>query len=430
MKSNSPAFQPLLEHCLATPLFDTHDHTLAANLKYTDPITMLIDWYLCTDLASASSEQDLITMQDTTIPWEERWPVFESAWKRTRFTGYAQCLRRSLQHFYGFAEPSLDALRGIQDRLIDLSDPVLYEHILDEAGIVVRLQDINLDSRKILTTGRLDLPPRSRWVISLPWCHRIQTYEDVAAKGRILNRNVTSLDEYLDVCRTLFEAYKRAGAVAFKDQSAYTRPLDYRNPTRAEAERVFNWILEDQRRSLAYPDGDGRILSDYLFHEFMRMARDMDLPVQIHTGHMGVLRNDIVKTNAIGLTSLIELHRDVRFDLFHANWPYSGEILYLAKNYPNVRIDFCWANIVDPIYCQALFQQALSSVPHGKIHAYGSDLNGNVDRAWAHAQMARENVSIALANLVDMDYLSLADAKDVASAWLYGNAREWFGIGE
>lgn len=171
-------------------------------------------------------------------------------------------------------------------------------------------------------------------MISLPSSHPIQTYEDVAEKGRILNRNVTSLDEYLDVCHTLFETYKRAGAVAFKDQSAYNRPLDYRNPTRAGAERAFNWILEDQRCSLPYPEGGGCVISDYLFHEFMRMARDMDLPMQIHTGLIAGVCNDIVKTNAVGLPSLIELHRDVCFDLFHVNWPYSGEILFLAKNYP------------------------------------------------------------------------------------------------
>ena len=35
--------------------------------------------------------------------------------------------------------------------------------------------------------------------------------------------------------------------------------------------------------------------------------------------------------NAAGLANVLMLHRDVRFDLFHANWPYSGEILFLAK---------------------------------------------------------------------------------------------------
>lgn len=38
-----------------------------------------------------------------------------------------------------FDEPSLENLRGIQNHLLALSDLVLYEHILDVAGIVVRL---------------------------------------------------------------------------------------------------------------------------------------------------------------------------------------------------------------------------------------------------------------------------------------------------
>jgi predicted TIM-barrel fold metal-dependent hydrolase len=156
------------------------------------------------------------------------------------------------------------------------------------------------------------------------------------------------------------------------------------------------------------------------------MARDMDLPVQIHTGHMAGIRNDIVKTNAAGLTSVLELHRDVRFDLFHANWPYSGDLLFLAKNYPNVTIDFCWANIIDPVYCQRLFRQALSCVPHGKIHAYGSDFGGCADRAWAHAEIARDNIAMALAEMVDDDYLDVDDAKEVAAAWMFENPNAFF----
>jgi predicted TIM-barrel fold metal-dependent hydrolase len=162
----------------------------------------------------------------------------------------------------------------------------------------------------------------------------------------------------------------------------------------------------------------------------MRMARDLDLPVQIHTGHMAGIRNEITKTNAAGLTSLMELHRETRFDLFHANWPYSGELLFLGKNYPNVALDFCWTNMVDPLYSQQMFQQAISSMPHGKIHGYGSDLNAaTMTSAWAHADLARDNISIALANLVEMDYLCLDEAKEIAYAWLFGNANEFFRLG-
>ena len=162
----------------------------------------------------------------------------------------------------------------------------------------------------------------------------------------------------------------------------------------------------------------------------MRMARDLDLPVQIHTGHMAGICNEIVKTNAVGLTRLLELHRETRFDLFHANWPYSGELLFLGKNYPNVAIDFCWTNMVDPIYCQQMFQQAISCMPHAKIHGYGSDLAGDtLTSAWAHADLARDNIAIALSNLVEMEYLDLDEAKEIAFAWLFANANEFFKLG-
>ncbi|HEO71072.1 MAG TPA: hypothetical protein ENN80_07400, partial [Candidatus Hydrogenedentes bacterium] len=207
-----------------------------------------------------------------------------------------------------------------------------------------------------------------------------------------------------------------------------SRTLAYDNPPRAEAEAAFNWFMEDPRRQAGYPDAL-KPLDDYLFHAFLRMVRDLDLPIQLHTGHMAGIRNDIVKTNAAGLTRVIELHRDVRFDLFHANWPFNDELVYLAKNYPNVAIDFCWANIIDPIYCQNLFKQVLSAVPHGKIHGYGSDFGGSVDRAWAHASIARDNIAIALADMVDMEYLGLDDAKEVAHAWLFDNANAFFGLG-
>jgi len=243
-----------------------------------------------------------------------------------------------------------------------------------------------------------------------------------------VNPYVKTLDDYLQACRKVFDGYKEFGVVAFKDQSAYKRNLDYSNPTRSDAEEIFNWFMADVRRSGSYPDGV-KPLDDYLFHQFMVMAKELDLPVQIHTGHMAGIRNDIVKTNAAQLWKVLDLHRDVRFDIFHANWPYSGELLFLCKNYPNVTIDFCWTNIIDPIYCQRMFKQVLSSVPHGKIHGYGSDFNGLPDRAWAHASIARDNIAIALSEMVESEYLDLDEAKEIAHDWMFRNANEFFGLG-
>jgi hypothetical protein len=435
VKGQAKCYEELISYCKTVPLVDCHDHAFKLGPKYTDPIQVVIGEYFFGDLVSATSETEAWTLLNSEVPWEKRWPLLERAWRRTCHTGYAQVTRRVLRKFYGETDVTLASLRRMQERLLNLEDPTIHEDILEDAKIAVRLVNVWPDVKKILD-GSYQLTPRSRIVIPLSDYHRIRSYNDVKNLVEPLGKTVTSLDEYLDACRKIFQGFKAYGAVAFKDQSAYWRRLDYGNPSRSEAEAIFNWFMEDRVRSASYPDGI-RPLDDYLFHEFMRMARDMDLPVQIHTGHLADGIGDVSRTNAIGLAHLLMIHREVRFDLFHANWPYSGEILFLAKNYPNVALDFCWANIIDPVYCQNLFRQALSCVPHGKIHGYGSDFGGHpypfggayVDHAWGHAEIARENIAIALSDMVEMDYLDLEAAKEVAQAWLYENANEFFRLG-
>ena len=427
MRGRSKHYDELREFCEGTPIVDCHDHSGECGPKYEDPIHVVRGGYFHSDLFSALSDAENERLADSSLSLEQRWPILEKAWKRTRHTGYAMVTRMVLKKCYGVEELTLDALKSMEGRLIDLTDEEVFDGLLEEARIVARLGDVWPDVRKVLD-GTLRLAPRTRLVISLPGYHNVRSHADVQDRVSPLGRTVTNLDEYVAACREIFEGHKRFGAVAFKDQSAYSRPIDYGNPPRAEAEAVFNWFMEDPTRSASYPDGI-RPLDDWLFHQFLRMAAEMVLPVQVHTGHMAGIRNEISKTNAVGLTSVIALHRDVQFDLFHANWPYGDELMFLGKNYPNVAIDFCWANIIDPVYCQRLFQQALSAVPHGKVHGYGSDFGGHADRAWAHASIARDNIAVALSDMIDGEYLDMDEAKAVARAWLFDNPNDFYRLG-
>lgn len=240
-----------------------------------------------------------------------------------------------------------------------------------------------------------------------------------------MKREVQSLDDYIDACRTIFAGFAQAGAVAFKDISAYTRALDYSEPDRAGADALFSSLVADPRRSLTYPD-ETRPLNDYLFHRFLDMARDLNLPVQLHTGSLGGFGKDIRQANAAHLTRTIQLHPDVRFDLFHANWPYDGEVLFLAKNYSHVAVNLCWTHVYDAVYSRRFLRQALTLVPHVKIHGYGSDYLGYADRAWAHVQIALDNISDSLAQLVDTDWLSYDDAMEVADCLLFRNPNDFY----
>ena len=427
MKSTAKSFPELRAYIETIPIIDCHDHSGEEAPKYTDAIVALTSGYFHDDVSSAVGEADRWILEDTTRSLEARWPIFERAWNRTKFTGYGLVTRMAMKEFYGEDELTLASLQRIQEKLLDFTDDAFTTSVLEKAGIQVRITDNWPDVKKIVD-GSFKMPPRSKLAISLPAYHAICSYEEAQALISPTGRLVTSLEGYVRACREVFEIVKDFGAVCFKDQSAYTRSIGYGSPSQSQAEEAFNWMMANPRRKLSYPDGN-RPLGDFLFHEFMRMAKEMDLPVQLHTGHMAGTWNDIRKARAIHLLSMLELHKEVRFDLFHLNWPYDGDILYLGKNFPNVSIDFCWGHIIDPVYAQRMIPQILGAVPHGKVHGYGSDHFGNLERSWAHSQIARDNIAIGLSEMVEIEYIDLEEAKEIAQAWLFDNPNEYFRLG-
>jgi hypothetical protein len=432
MKGPAKSFEALRGFLATVPIVDCHDHTSFAGPQYTDPVQVVTGGYFFQDLEKLSSVEEIQRLKDPEIPLEERWPSLERLWKAARFTGFGRTTDLVLKHFYGESELTLAALQRMRSKLPDLSDDATFDRVLGEANIQARLiNPVAAHFRptvKPVIDGTYKMSPRGKLVLRLPHFHLITCRRDLEENVAPLGREVGSLDVYVESCREIFTAFKRYGAVAAKDQSAYHRGLDFKNPTRAEAEEVFQWIMADPQRQIAYPDGV-KALDDWLFHRFLEMARDLELPVQVHTGMLGGWYKDVRPVNAMQLVPLLQMHRDVRFDLFHLNWPYGGELLSLAKNYPNVAINFCWAHALDPIYCQRFLEQALSVIPHVKIHGFGADYVGFADRAFAQAEIARDNIAIALSNLVEIDYFGMDDAKEVALAILFDNPNRFFKLG-
>jgi len=421
-------YERLRADIASIPVIDCHEHTNgpASGPTYTDPLSALIVGYVNSDLQSAGTEACLAAAMDVSKPLEVRWSVFSGIWNRTQHTAYARVTKWVLREVYGETELSFDALKRIEAKLLNLKDGKTYWGILDKAGIRCRIVNIWVGDKKIID-GEHVLPERDRYMIGLPGYHSVHSWAEVNNYTQQLGKIATSLDEYVDICRQIFTRLKERGALGMKDQSAYNRTLDYENPTREEAEKVFNFMMEDPRRSVGFPAN--KPLDDYLFHEFMRMARDLDMPVQIHTGHMAGIRNDIAKTNAVLLTKLLEMHRDVRFDLFHGNWPYMGEWLYLGKNFPNVALDCCWLHIIDAIYAQNVLAESVTAVPHGKIHGFGGDYGDSVEFAAGHLSIARDNIAAGLARLVDSGWIGMDEAKQIAADWLFNNPNRFFRLG-
>jgi len=429
----SPVLNRLREQIVAMPVIDCHEHLIGPEERppYKEPIAALIQGYIFSDLQSAGfgiPDRDIERLQDQEVPTDEKWPLFEKLWRATEHTAYARVTKLVLQNVYGESELTREALDRVAERLAD-QDEAAYFHAIDQAGIQAMLVDVlGWSPLDRFLSGAKTFPAKWRPMISLPGLHPTTMKRETAEYyGSLADRHVTSLDEYLEAVFVVLQRCVERGAVGIKDQLAYERVISYDLVSRAEAERQFNHVLSDPRNSLGWPEG--KPLNDYLFHQYMRFARDLGLPVQLHTGHMAGIRNRVDKTNAVHLASVLELHRDVRFDLFHGNWPYLGDLLFLGKNYPNVALDCCWLHIIDPDYASELLERAVLVLPHTKVHGFGGDYGDVPEFVAAHLQIARENIAGTLARLVERGWLEEGEALSLAADWLFNNPNRFFRLG-
>ena len=169
-------------------------------------------------------------------------------------------------------------------------------------------------------------------------------------------------------------------------------------------------------------------LGDYMFHRLIQRAADEGLPVQIHTGYLAGNWAPLTGIQALHLIPILDKYRTVRFDLFHASWPWASELGAMAKNWPNVWADLCWAWTMNPAESERALSEWLDGVPHNKIFAYGADTR----LPWCnvgYSLQAKIGVARVLENKIAAGYYSEETAREVAGCLLLHNGEEFFGLG-
>jgi len=418
------------------PVIDCHEHTRGHcfSPEYREPIFSLTQGYLQSDLISAgATEKEMEILNNQEIETDKKWKIFEPLWKKIENTAYARVTKIIMEKFYGEKEMSLGALKRIAEKLLNLKEEKVYYGILEKAKIKCRLVNILYGHTEVVTEikkfidGKFSLPSTDRILIPLIMFH-LPVREKTAVENisQIAGWEVNSLEKFLHACYHIFQKMKEKGAVGMKDQSAYERIIRFEDAPTSEAEKLFNRILSNPRNILGFPEA--KPLDDFLFHRFLEMAGELKLPVQLHTGHLAGIRNEITKANAIHLTPLLERYKNVRFDLFHGNWPYKGELLFLAKNYPNVSINLCWVHIIDPLYSHQLLSQSLLTVPACKIHGFGGDYGDTPEYSVAHLEIARNTIASVLSELIEKSWMDMEKAKQIARDILFNNPNQFFNL--
>jgi predicted TIM-barrel fold metal-dependent hydrolase len=230
--------------------------------------------------------------------------------------------------------------------------------------------------------------------------------------------------------------------VGIKIGLAYQRTLNFEKVTYNEAERVFNRIYRTQsferkeimpfagRAISTYiPRGidfeEAKTMQDYIVHSIIQQAEKYKLPIQIHTGLQDRNENIISNSNPVLLTNLFREYNNVKFDIFHAGYPYFRELATLAKNYQNVYPDLCWMHVISPSATRIILSEWLDTVPLNKILAFGGDYH-TVEGVYVHLIMARKNISKVLHEKVESDEVEFEKISHIASSILRDNAIKLF----
>ena len=222
------------------------------------------------------------------------------------------------------------------------------------------------------------------------------------------------MDDYAEKAR---QAGKLGG---MKSALPYSRRVDFEHSSFADAERAFEAMMQGRQVEL-------RPLHDYLFHRFVQRAREFNLPIQLHTGYLAGNWGSPGNGNPELLVPIFRRYRGVRFDMFHAGWPYSEVAGAIGKAFPNVYLDMCWAWTMNPVQMERILSEWLSAVPHNKIFGFGGD-TGSPFPMVGYALQARRGIANVLDRKAASSEYDLATAKRVARRIMHENAQEVYGL--
>ena len=212
------------------------------------------------------------------------------------------------------------------------------------------------------------------------------------------------------------------GNIGIKLAHAYNRSLHSVPAAESEVSGTYDRILRKQD-----VDGDAlKALQDHMIFYSAELAREMDLIFQIHTGvqnNWGI----VPESDPLLLIPLLKEFTDVRFDLFHAGYPYSRMLGMLGKHWPNVWLNMAWMYVISIAASRQLLSEWIDLVPGYRILAFGSDVR-SPEMIYGHLVMARSCVADVLEDKVRRDFLSEQEAASLIQRMFRDNALELYGL--
>jgi len=421
---NTKIYDEIYEYVIKLEIIDTHEHLPpyeSKRQKDTDILKEYLSHYFSCDLVSAGLKQaDLQKVVNNKLPLMERWNLVEPYWEIARNTGYGRSLDITVKGIYGIEKICRTIIEELNNLFLEsLKQSGQFKKVLkDKSKIKISLLDCSSDSDKMFFKSVYRIDP---YIFPL-------TFEELKQREQESGIKINSFDNWLEMTEIMLNKFVSQGTDVLKTALAYHRILRYEHVTKNEAEDGFNEIFRlKNTNTLATHFNINKKFQDYMMHFILSFANKRNLTIQFHTGLQEGIGNIISNSDPSLLTNLFLEYPDIKFDLFHIGYPYQHLLSAISKNFQNVFIDMCWANIISPVACVNALVEYLDSVPINKISAFGGDYLF-IDGVYGHQYLARENISKALTKKVEDGAFNIDRAKEIAKMIFYENPLKIFGI--
>ena len=239
-------------------------------------------------------------------------------------------------------------------------------------------------------------------------------------------RPAATLAEYTKTVVTpMIESFRQEGAIAIQFlQAAYGRPLNFEKVSSAEADSVFEQLLQEKE----VPISEQRKLEDYLFRYITREAGRLDLIVHIHTGIGRGPYFNVSGSNPMLLECVFNDpdQRNTKFVMLYGGWPFVREAgAMLVK--PNVYVDLsghaflCSTHALSKTL-RAWLEWYPEKVLFGTKAGGISPLIDWEERGWLTTNSIRIALAIALTEMMNDGQISRNRALELAEMVLRTNA--------
>ena len=399
----------LMSEANGIKIIDTHEHLDPYKNYIGDEPDVLCEYlshYITSDLMSAGLKyDDLLKARDSKLNIFERFKILEPYLEYVKNTSYYRSLIIATSKLYGVTDISAKTIEGLNEKFKNaMKDENRRRYVMkDLCNIQVSINDcwfendVDRDENDLFVYAwRSD-----GWI-----CPEAMPESD-------------TLGEYCEEYKSRFLKQIKNGMITLKSACAYWRSLYFEKVDYKSARELYLKAKQDGKFSVQ--------LQDYMMHYVLKLADENDFIIQIHTGLQEGMCNNLENANPVLLKNLFAEYPNLTFDLFHIGYPYSREIITLAKYHHNVCIDMCWANIISPYASREFLNEALDVLPYGKIFGFGGDYMF-FDGIYGHLTIAKQNICEVLADKTDRREISTGLSEKILYAVLHDNAARTFNI--